>query len=133
LSVPNKRELLLAICETPGWQPPSDCASIERELSELAREGWILPRLDGWTASPRALDRYPTFTEQDDIADPSGDVCADADARPVPRERVVALIEALLYEMSVPRVQALVGGGARPARNETVFMLANEMVERMCR
>jgi hypothetical protein len=130
----DKRVLLLAICETPGWQPGVHDEAVEPLLEQLSDEGWILPRLDGWTASPKALDRYPTFTDQDDIADPGGDVCADADARPVPRERVVALVQALLYELPLPRVQALVQKApAAQHLNETSFLLANEMVDRMCR
>lgn len=63
----DKTGILIAICEAgPGWAPTHESSSIERSLSELHREGWILPRLDGWEATPGALEYYPNFYIDDD-------------------------------------------------------------------
>jgi hypothetical protein len=131
----DKRELLLAICEQPGWIPDPDAALVDHLLAELQQEGWIFIRLDGWEATPKALDRYPDFAGQDDIADPDGSVERVAEHRTVPRDRVVRLIETLLYQLPFTRVHTLVETSridARPGINETVYQLANEMVQRMC-
>lgn len=66
MSQVTKIELLTTICETPGWQPAQPVAShVETALGELRRDGWILPRLDGWEASPDALECYPNFYEDE--------------------------------------------------------------------
>lgn len=67
----SKRDVLLAICETPGWQPPADIISVADHLDQLFTEGWIAARQPhGYEATPKALDAYPRFAGQDDIADP---------------------------------------------------------------
>jgi hypothetical protein len=72
----TKREVLLAICENPGWHPPAmvNGSHMDAMLTQLKREGWILPRLDGYEATPQALNEYPHFTSQVDLLDP--DACA---------------------------------------------------------
>lgn len=69
----TKRELLIAICENPGWAPDgllSLGSSEERALSELITERWIENRLDGYEATPHALVEFPDFPSQEDIRDP---------------------------------------------------------------
>lgn len=80
----TKREVLLAICENPGWHPPKleNGSHMDVILTQLNREGWILPRLDGYEATPQALNEYPHFTSQVDLLDP--------DARANEPEPVVA-------------------------------------------
>jgi hypothetical protein len=65
------RELLLAICETPGWAPNEPSSIVERSLAELNANGWIMPRLDGWEATPAALDAYPDFRDEGDLENPN--------------------------------------------------------------
>jgi hypothetical protein len=68
----TKRDIIMAICENPGWHPPmGDMGSyVETALQQLTTEGWIIPRLDGYEATPQALAEYPAFNHQDDIKDP---------------------------------------------------------------
>lgn len=68
----TKRDIIMAICENPGWSPPwPDPGSfVQTALQQLVSEGWIVPRLDGYEATPQALAEYPAFTHQDDIRDP---------------------------------------------------------------
>jgi hypothetical protein len=67
----TKREVLFAICENPGWHPPAmeDGSHMHTMLTQLNEEGWILPRLDGFEATPKALTEYPAFASQKDIRD----------------------------------------------------------------
>jgi len=68
---PTKREILTAICENPGWAPPMPVAtSVQLAIDELRAEGWIIDRLDGHEATPRALAEYPDFYVQEDIRGP---------------------------------------------------------------
>lgn len=62
----TKKEILIAICEVPGWAPTHESSSIETTLRELHDEGWIIPRLDGWEATTTALEHYPHF-EVDEV------------------------------------------------------------------
>jgi hypothetical protein len=73
----TKRELLISICENPGWHPIAHDASIERWLRELIEEGWIVPRLDGYEASARALTNFPDFVAQEEIAAPVSTTSVD--------------------------------------------------------
>jgi hypothetical protein len=69
----TKREILIAICENPGWSPPEASSSCERLLAELVAEEWIISRIDGYEASPKALTEYPVFRgtamEDPDVGD----------------------------------------------------------------
>lgn len=67
----TKREVLMAICENPGWHPPTleNGSQMHTYLTQLNEEGWILPRLDGFEATPKALKEYPAFVVQHDIRD----------------------------------------------------------------
>lgn len=68
----TKRDILLAICENPGWHPPAteNGSRTHTLLAALNEEGWILPRLDGYEATPKALTEYPVFPTQEDLIDP---------------------------------------------------------------
>jgi len=101
----TKREVLIAICEEPGWEPPN-INGIERYLDELRDEGWITPRLDGWTATGRAMDEYPYFLDQSDIAQepPAPEVI---DTQYVARDRVIVLLVGMLRELPISRVYAI--------------------------
>lgn len=63
----TKRELLMEVCEHPGY-PPSGATDVQtdRLLRELAREGWIAAQQDGWFATPKALLLHPDFEEAPD-------------------------------------------------------------------
>ena len=80
----TKRQLLLEICESPGYIP-AESSEIDRHMVALNAEGWIISRLDGWEATARALDEYPQFFSQPDIADPGSiRVISDASGRRAP-------------------------------------------------
>lgn len=66
----TKRELLVNICENPGWSPAESSDVVDRHLSELRVDGWIADRLDGLEATPRALDAYPDFLGEGELANP---------------------------------------------------------------
>jgi hypothetical protein len=99
----TKRQILIQICEIPGWQAPEDSSTIDRFLSELQNEGWVNARLGGYEATSQALDSYPQFLGQADIAD--GEPPPPVDGVPV--ERVAYLLGALLCEMPLAKVLAL--------------------------
>lgn len=69
----TKREILVAICDSPGWQPPADAPpSMTQAIDQLAIEGWIGARKPhGYEATDQALDAYPVFEGQKDIRDRS--------------------------------------------------------------
>lgn len=107
----TKREILLLICETPGWQPAQPVpASVERHLNELFSRGWIHPRLDGWEATGEALDAYPRFVTDPEIADPEAPLpgvraIAENGADPaVSLDRVTTFILALMGELPLPTI-----------------------------
>jgi hypothetical protein len=104
--VNSKRQVLLAICDTPGWHPPESSASADRFLEELEREGWVISRLDGYEATPKALDAYPRFDEQGDIADPEPIVASAFSITKggVSLERVELLVACMLCELPLSRV-----------------------------
>jgi hypothetical protein len=122
----TKREVLLQVCENPGWEPP-DVNGIERHLDELRSEGWILPRLDGWAATPRAMDAFPDFTQQADIADPTER--EHAEHRCVAADRVVTLVVGMLRELPIATVLAI-AAASNPATGPE-WEIAVEIVERM--
>lgn len=101
----TKRDVLLAICEHPGWQPTEQSSTIDRWLSDLQAEGWIVPRLDGWEASPAALDSYPDFA-QADIANPHPTPARPSDqlATLVPLDRVAIVLAAALQQLPLTTV-----------------------------
>lgn len=67
----TKREVLIAICENPGWQPSEPGPALCVALDQLVSEGWVVQRLDnGYEVTDKALDEYPTFESQEDIANP---------------------------------------------------------------
>jgi hypothetical protein len=68
----TKREVLISICENPGWSPawPDPGSRVQEILTQLNEEGWILPRLDGYEATPKALTEYPHFASEEDLRDP---------------------------------------------------------------
>lgn len=71
----TKRQILMAVCENPGWYPPSavevdDQQGAEQHLRVLLAEGWITHRLDGYEALPLALEHYPDFEGKGDLEDP---------------------------------------------------------------
>lgn len=105
----TKRDVLLQICENPGWEPPNQGNGTERFVDELKVEGWIQSRLDGFHATAKAMDGYPAFAEQADIAEEERpEPAAQVDhGGYVPHDRVVALIINLLHEMPVGKVFAL--------------------------
>lgn len=124
----TKREVLIEICENPGWEPPNQGNGTERFLDELKAEGWIQPSLSGFHATTKAMDGYPYFIEQADIAEERPHV----EHRCVPMDRVVALVRRLLVEMPVGQVFALAtmperGEGSRGPELE----IARRIVERM--
>lgn len=126
----SKREILMAICEVPGWVPPEDSSSVDRSLAELQAEGWIAPRLDGFEATPQALDGYPQFYSQVDIADTTplpnhGSEC-------VPLDRVANLVGILLCEVPLPRVLALASTKAETIPAD-VLKIAYEIAQGMRR
>jgi hypothetical protein len=132
----TKRDVLLAICETPGWQPPEESSTIDRHVQELAADGWILPRLDGWEASPKALDNYPRFDDYPAIADPEPAPPAPEPADPafIPVERVTALIAALLCEFPLVKVMVFTNLRLEQVKvDETTARLARGMAEAMAR
>lgn len=101
----TKREVLLAICETPGWSPPEPVGQqMESFLLQLSQEEWITVRLDGWEATPEALDAYPAFATQLDIADVSKAPVTtvahvdDATLQKESEDRVALFIWALMEE-----------------------------------
>lgn len=65
----TKRDVLVGICEQPGWSPPGESSQIERWLSELQNDGLIVTRIDGWEATHIALDAYPRFEKWPEVAD----------------------------------------------------------------
>lgn len=105
----TKRQVLIRICETPGWHPPEDSSSLDRFLEELVKEGWVISRLDGYEATADALDAYPRFDAQGDIADPTPIVASAAMiANTVPLDRVENLIAALMCEVPYLKVIGMV-------------------------
>jgi hypothetical protein len=113
----TKREILKAICETPGWSPPARgtldaLADIDRSLHALLAEGWIVSRIDGWEATANALEAYPHFKLDEQgrvVAAPPGDEqSADREAPTVPLERVEALLAVILSDLPVRAVYARV-------------------------
>lgn len=122
----TKREVLLQVCENPGWEPP-DVNGIERWLDELRSEGWILPRLDGWAATPKAMDAFPDFREQLDITNPVP--APHVEHLCVGAERVVALVAGMLRELPVGKVMAIAASPPRPGGPE--WMIALDIVERI--
>lgn len=132
----SKRQVLIGICETPGWQPPEESSSIERWVSELQREGWVLPRLDGFEATPAALDAYPYFDAQADIAAESshnnGFERPEGAPEAIAVARVATLIEALLHELPLTQVELLVS--VTPSLlppNQWLHTVALQLAERM--
>ena len=123
----TKREILIAICEQPGWAPPENGSHTERYLSELQAEGWITARLDGWMATAKAMDEYPYFIDQSDIAEEPPVV----DREYVPRERVLNLIVGLLRELPLQRVFAI-AATQHPASGPE-WQVANHIVEELSR
>jgi hypothetical protein len=113
----TKRSILVAICENPGWQPQQPVGQqVETFLNQLLDEGWITPRLDGWEATPQAIDEYPQFATQLDIADPeatmrgvpatgSTQVAGLAQPEEPPSEQVVAVVtlDGLGYQVRLNR------------------------------
>lgn len=65
----TKVELLMAICETPGWNPAGSSSSESTALDQLVGEGYVVPRLDGYEATALALEHYPNF-----FVDPDGKI-----------------------------------------------------------
>lgn len=128
----TKREVLIAICEQPGWEPP-DINGIERFLDELRAEGWITPRLDGWTGTARAMDEYPYFLDQDDIAEQPPPPPEVVETHYVARDRVVMLLVGMLREMPVSRVFAIATASTEYLPNTQEWEIAEHIVEEMTR
>jgi hypothetical protein len=112
-----KRSILIQVCEMPGWTPPSNAGlRTETALEELSIDGWLIPRLDGWEATPQALREYPFGSGRDEAVVP-------ADESTVPIDRVVSLIAAMLETMPFVQVVRLV----------TTFHAADETTSRVAR
>ena len=124
----TKREILIAICEQPGWAPPEDGSHTERYLEELQAEGWIAPRLDGWMATAKAMDEYPYFLDQADIAEEPPPV---EPHEYVARERVVNLVVGFLQELPLQKVFAI-AATQHPASGPE-WQVATHIVEEMSR
>ena len=75
----TRREVLVAICESPGWAPPEASSSLEQILRALRDERLIASRIDGWEATPQALAAYPDFIGHGDLEDSTA---ADRAAQP---------------------------------------------------
>lgn len=139
----DKIETLRAICEEPGWQPPIECSSLERYLNELQREGWIIPRLDGWEASPDALSAYPHFVVDSDntvIAEPPiGGSTNTGDELPVPmiaRERVETMLRFLLDCVPVTGLYlacAITPSQLGPREGDMAWEIAADLAGRLAR
>jgi hypothetical protein len=102
----TKREVLLAICELPGWAPPEDSAKVEVHLAELIREGWTCPRLDGYEATQQALDAYPAFPSQADLSDPyvTTEAVSPASGDTIPTEQVLRFVIGLLGDVPIVKL-----------------------------
>lgn len=118
----TKRELLLAICELPGWQPAQPVStSVERGLKELKDAGLILGRLDGWEATSTAIDAYPVFEGHPDLFD--ADAVAPAPPSPAPQAHphVVALFYLLLQDkMTIATGERLVQAAREHTPGESI-------------
>lgn len=138
----TKREILLAICEAPGWQPAQPVSSsTERALGELHAEGWILPRIDGWEATPKAIDEYPDFI-QADIAK-AADALLPPPAEPpvpappliVPLERVECMVRAMVEVMPVIAVMKMLAATPEqlPPRSDgdIGWQFTDQLIERL--
>lgn len=94
----TKRELLIQVCEHPGF-PPSGAVdeSTGELLRELANEGWIQAQQDGWFATAKALLLHPDFEETADgsIVEPEPESVGDP-----PRVVGVITLEGCGYEIT---------------------------------
>lgn len=93
-------DLLAEICDNPGWQPTAEQEEIARDMVE---GGWIIARLDGYEATPEALECYPHFWQEDRMP-PIEPVRSD---EVVPFDHVVALLYALLTVVPFMHLAAL--------------------------
>lgn len=130
----TKREVLIEICENPGWEPPHHGNGVERHIDELQHEGWIITRLDGFTATSKALEGYPYFAEQADIAEIRPQPEAEERAC-IPRGIVVAFVAGVLDELPLPKVLAIAHRAARKVSAEAQvapeWEVATHIVERL--
>lgn len=140
----TKREVLIAIVEQPGWQPP-DSSAVQLAVQELAQAGWVLTRQrGGWEATPKAIDAYPTFYDDPELRDPAcklgptpleaehGSI-ARSDREPtVPARRVEYLLVGLLRALPLIQVYELVAQvqAAYPSDGPE-WEIARQLVARM--
>lgn len=149
--VTTKRELLLFICDYPGvtWDTPDEFKS-RCGLTELLAEGWIMEMLGGFEPTAKALDQYPLFLEQADIADQEHQLRWPNESPPIPEvssdespsedvdavERVALLLIALMTEHAPLGILLAAVGQARKLQlqRETLeAQLALEYAERLLR
>lgn len=96
----TKRELLLRVCEQPGFVLP-DSSALLQAAEELNREGWVSwsgMGEEGLEATSRALDAYPDFASQSDIAAPPPEPAAEVAAQVITQSRLHTFVHALLSD-----------------------------------